>query len=242
MSSASAEAATPTTTGNLAVNLPSTAADRDRRDLPSANTAASTYTDETSLVTYDNLGAAHTLNIYFSKTGVDAKGNYTWQVDVFDAAGASASGGFPYSAELASGTLTFSQTNGALPTGSPLTLHRSQRPEHEPRSQPVDAARGELRRQRRDRQRQCAELADRRHDQLQRNARLRIQQRRVEPRLRNPVGDSRQRGQSDLGQRQRFPGQPELRHGPRRRRRHRRARPDRLFVARRSRPSTSPPS
>jgi flagellar hook protein FlgE len=115
------EAATPTTTGNLAVNLPSTAADVTGA-LPSANTAASTFTDETSLVTYDNLGAAHTLNIYFSKTGVDAKGNYTWQVDVFDAAGASASGGFPYSAELASGTLTFSQANGTLLTGSPLTL------------------------------------------------------------------------------------------------------------------------
>src|SRR5271169_2133972 len=44
------EAATPTTTGNLATNLPSTAADVTGA-LPSANTAASTYTDETSLVT-----------------------------------------------------------------------------------------------------------------------------------------------------------------------------------------------
>jgi len=116
------EAATPTTTGNLAVNLPSTAADVTGV-LPSANTAASTYTDETSLVVYDNLGAAHTLNIYFSKTGVNAAGDYTWEADVFDAADASASGGFPYSAgPLATATLTFSQANGSLLTGSPVTL------------------------------------------------------------------------------------------------------------------------
>jgi flagellar hook protein FlgE len=121
----SGEAATPTTTGTLAVNLPSTAA-VDAGTPPSANTAASTYTEETSLVTYDNLGAAHTLNIYFTNTGVDAAGNYTWQVDVFDAADAATGGGFPYgaagSAPLASQTLTFSKANGTLLTGSPVSL------------------------------------------------------------------------------------------------------------------------
>jgi flagellar hook protein FlgE len=118
----SGEAATPTTTGTLAVNLPSTSA-VDTGTLPSANTAASTYTEETSLVTYDNLGAAHTLNVYFTNTGTNAAGDYTWQADVFDASTASASGGFPYSSgPLATQALTFSQANGALLTGSPVTL------------------------------------------------------------------------------------------------------------------------
>ena len=67
----SGEAATPTTAGTLAVNLPSTAA-VDTRHLPSANTAASTYTEETSVVAYDNLGGAHTLNVYFTNTGTNA--------------------------------------------------------------------------------------------------------------------------------------------------------------------------
>ncbi len=118
----SGEAATPTTTGNLAVNLPSTAS-VDTGTLPSANSAASTYSEETSLVTYDNLGAAHTLNIYFTNTGKNAAGDYTWEVDVYDSADASASGGFPYSAgPLATQTLTFSSANGDLTSGSPVTL------------------------------------------------------------------------------------------------------------------------
>jgi len=116
----SGEAATPTTTGTLAVNLPSTAA-VDTGTLPATNTAASTYTEETSLVVYDNLGAAHTLNVYFTKTGSTAAG-YTWQADIFDAADASATtGGFPYSAELATQTLNFN-TSGVLTSGSPVTF------------------------------------------------------------------------------------------------------------------------
>jgi flagellar hook protein FlgE len=119
----SGEAATPTTTGTLAVNLPSTAA-VDTGTLPAANVAGSTYTEETSLVTYDNLGAAHTLNIYFTNTGTDASGNYTWEVDIFDAANAAAGGGFPYSgAPLATQTMTFSRANGTLTTGSPVTFN-----------------------------------------------------------------------------------------------------------------------
>jgi flagellar hook protein FlgE len=121
----SGEAATPTSVGTLAVNLPSTAA-VDAGTLPAANTAGSTFTEETSLVTYDNLGAAHTLNVYFTNTGTNAAGDYTWEVDVFDAANAATGGGFPYgaagSAPLASQTLTFSQANGTLMTGSPVTL------------------------------------------------------------------------------------------------------------------------
>ena len=57
-----------TTAGSLAVNLPSTATVVPAADLPSTNTATSTSTAETSMVVYDNLGSAHTINIYFAKT------------------------------------------------------------------------------------------------------------------------------------------------------------------------------
>lgn len=127
----SGEAATPTTTGTLAVNLPSTAtAAAGGATLPSDFGATDpTYTDETSLVVYDNLGAAHTLNVYFTNTGTTTNGagqitGYTWEVDVYNSADASSStGGFPYSAAaLATETLTFSPTNGDLTGGSPLTF------------------------------------------------------------------------------------------------------------------------
>ena len=49
-------------------------------------------TEATSLVVYDNLGGAHTINLYFTKTGAN-----TWEVDAYDSSGASANGGFPYS-------------------------------------------------------------------------------------------------------------------------------------------------
>ena len=128
----SGEAATPTTTGTLAVNLPSTAADfvaSATATLPSTNSTTSSYTEETSLVVYDNLGAAHTLNIYYTKTGTDASGNYTWEVDVFDSADAAANGGFPYTPTVAgtteplqSSVLTFSKANGTLISGSPVSI------------------------------------------------------------------------------------------------------------------------
>ena len=125
----SGEAATPTTTGTLAVNLPSTAP-VGAAPLPATNVAGANYTEETSLVVYDNLGAAHTLNVYFTNTGPSTAGvtpaTYNWEVDVFDAADAATGGGFPYgasgSAPLVSGTLKFSQANGTLTSGSPVTL------------------------------------------------------------------------------------------------------------------------
>ena len=75
---------------SLTANLPSTATPVAAADLPSTNSAGSTYTEATSLVVYDNLGASHTINVYFAKTGAN-----TWEVDAYDAADASASGGFP---------------------------------------------------------------------------------------------------------------------------------------------------
>ena len=109
--------AIPTTSGSITANLPSSATNVVSADLPSVNSAASTSTASTSLVVYDNLGAAHTINLYFAKTGTGS-----WEVDAYDSADASSSGGFPYSSgPLATGTLAFSST-GALTSGSPISL------------------------------------------------------------------------------------------------------------------------
>ena len=123
---ASGDLPTATTTGTLSVNLPATAsAVTTATNLPSANPSSTdvSYTDETSITAYDDLGGTHTINIYLTKTGTG-----TWDVAAFDAADANAtSGAFPYSTTtnsepLATGTLTFSATNGALTSGSPLSI------------------------------------------------------------------------------------------------------------------------
>ena len=114
----SGETASPTTSASITANLPSTATPIAAANLPSANSATSTYTDQTSLVVYDNLGGAHTINVYLANTGAN-----TWEVDAYDASTASAGGGFPYSSgPLATGTLTYSPTTGALSSGSPLSF------------------------------------------------------------------------------------------------------------------------
>ncbi len=112
------QTATPTTAGSLTANLPSTATPVAPANLPSTNSAGSTYTAATSLVVYDNLGGSHTINIYFTNTGSN-----TWEVDAYDASTASANAGFPYSSgPLATQTLTFNPTTGALSSGSPLSF------------------------------------------------------------------------------------------------------------------------
>ena len=112
------EAATPSTVAALNANLPSTASVIPAANLPSTNAAGDAYTAETSVVAYDNLGGAHTINLYFANTG----GN-TWEVDAYDASKAASGGGFPYSSgPLAMQTLTFSPTNGALVSGSPVSI------------------------------------------------------------------------------------------------------------------------
>lgn len=110
-------AALPTTSGALTSNLPAAATAIAAANLPSGNTAASQYTAKTSLVTYDNLGNAVTLDIYFAKTAANS-----WEVSIYDASGAT-SGGFPYSAgPLATQALAFDPTNGKLTGGSPVSL------------------------------------------------------------------------------------------------------------------------
>ena len=112
------QTATATTTASLTANLPSTATPVAAANLPSTNSAGATYTEATSLVVYDNLGGSHTINLYFTNTGSN-----TWEVDAFDASKASVGGGFPYSSgPLATQTLSFNPTTGALSSGSPLSI------------------------------------------------------------------------------------------------------------------------
>jgi len=102
---ASGEAATATTGGTLAVNLPST-----------DTTATDPTTPETSLVVYDNLGAAHTIDLTYTYTSTttDASGNavYNWSVSMQDATD---------DTSLGTSALSFN-ANGDLSSGSPLTF------------------------------------------------------------------------------------------------------------------------
>ena len=100
------QAASATTAGALTANLPST------------NSATAQYTDKTSMIAYDNLGGAHTIDIYLTKTGAN-----TWESTAFDSSTAGPGGGFPYSSgPLATQALTFSGTTGALTGGSPFSI------------------------------------------------------------------------------------------------------------------------
>jgi flagellar hook protein FlgE len=105
--------ATPSTTATLSANLDSAAAVATG-NLPSTNTTPVTYTSKSSLVAYDDLGTAKTLDLYFTKTATN-----TWELAIYDSDDAT-SGTFPYtSAALAVDTLNFSATDGSLTgTGS----------------------------------------------------------------------------------------------------------------------------
>lgn len=110
--------ATPSTSGEMSFNLPSSATVVAAADLPSANAASATYTAKSSMQVYDNLGGQVVLDIYFTKTGAD-----TWEVAVYNKADASASGGFPYSsAALATETLEFDGTTGDYLSTSATSL------------------------------------------------------------------------------------------------------------------------
>ena len=111
--SSQALTAQPSTTGTLSVNLPSNGTAVAAAALPSTNAANATYTSKTSLVAYDNLGNAVTLDMYMSKTS-----DNTWQVAVYNHADASTGGSFPYStAALTTQTLNFDGSNGHLVAG-----------------------------------------------------------------------------------------------------------------------------
>ncbi len=81
--------ATPTTSGTLTGNLPST------DTITAATTAANgALYEKTSMVMYDDLGTPHTIDLYLSQTSAN-----TWQVTAFDHSTAT-NGGFPYTASL----------------------------------------------------------------------------------------------------------------------------------------------
>jgi flagellar hook protein FlgE len=113
--------ATATTTGSLAVNLPSAAA-----IVPAASTPAgggSTTTAETSLLVYDSSGSPVTLNIYATRVADNPTGTPTWEIDVYNSANAAAGGGFPYSGPaLASQTINFDPTTGQTSGASTLSI------------------------------------------------------------------------------------------------------------------------
>jgi len=109
--------ATATTAGKLTMNLPA-ANPVNPGPLPSTNSATASYDAKTSLVAYDSLGAPQTIDLYTAKTASN-----TWELTAFDRSTASAGGGFPYgSGPLASMTLNFDPTNGALANPSPQAL------------------------------------------------------------------------------------------------------------------------
>jgi flagellar hook protein FlgE len=106
----------PTRTGAFSANLPANSASVAGAT-PSGNTAGATWTNKTSLLTYDNLGGEKKLDVYYTKTGPN-----TWEVTVYDKAAASANG-FPYSSgPLATTTLTFNAGDGKLAAASPQAI------------------------------------------------------------------------------------------------------------------------
>ncbi|MGO9485163.1 MAG: flagellar hook protein FlgE [Rhodomicrobium sp.] len=120
--------ATPTSSGQLYLNLPSNSTPVTvANDLPSSNLASATPTDKTSMVTYDDLGNQVTLDVYLTNTGQDTNGpggatESNWEVDVYNAADAT-NGGFPYtSGPLVTQTLNFDPTTGNLNSASPTSL------------------------------------------------------------------------------------------------------------------------
>jgi flagellar hook protein FlgE len=141
------EQAVPTSAGVFAANLPSTAtvvaaastpAGVAAAAAPAVPTAVPTYTEKTSLLAYDDLGAPVTLDIYMTKIAPTAGPPVVdnWEVDVYNSANAAAGGGFPYTtAALSSQTLSFSSTTGqatagtslaiAIPNGNTMTLDMS---------------------------------------------------------------------------------------------------------------------
>jgi flagellar hook protein FlgE len=72
--------ASPSTKATVAANLDPSAA---IVATPAAAAGPGNYTSKTSIVTYDNIGNAVTLDVYAAKTGAN-----TWDVEVYDPAGA----------------------------------------------------------------------------------------------------------------------------------------------------------
>ncbi|MDA9518909.1 flagellar hook protein FlgE [Bradyrhizobium sp. CCBAU 11434] len=103
--------ASPSTKATVAANLDPSAANVAS---PLAAAGPSNYTSKTSMVTYDNIGNAVTLDVYAAKTGAN-----TWDIEVYN--GASLLTGGPSAATAFSFDVT-AAGKGALAAASPKTL------------------------------------------------------------------------------------------------------------------------
>ena len=110
--------AVPSTAGTFSTNLPVDAAIVPAANLPSTNSPTATFSNKTSLVTFDDVGRQVTLDLYTTKTAAN-----TWEITAYNQADAAPGGGFPYaSGPLATDTLVFDPTTGQLASGRPTSL------------------------------------------------------------------------------------------------------------------------
>jgi flagellar hook protein FlgE len=106
------------TEGVFTANLPSDA-EVVTGALPSSNNANAEYSVKSSIIAYDKLGDTVTLDIYMTKVSDSPT---TWEMAVYDQAGAAADGGFPY-ADAAIGTQTLEfDDDGNLTSGDLLSV------------------------------------------------------------------------------------------------------------------------
>jgi len=111
--------ANPSTSATFTANLPSQAAISDPATLPSVNTVPATITGKSSIVAYDNLGAAVTLDLYFNKLD-----NNKWEVSVYNKADSVPGGGFPYtSSALSTSEVDFDPASGSVASGASVALN-----------------------------------------------------------------------------------------------------------------------
>jgi flagellar hook protein FlgE len=106
----------PTTNMRIVANLPASDAVVVPANLPSANAATAEFSGKTSIVTYDNLGQARVIDIYFAKTGASQ-----WQAAAYDQATAT-NGGFPYSSGPLATQNLMMDALGRLDTASASSL------------------------------------------------------------------------------------------------------------------------
>lgn len=114
--------AVPSTVGLLTANLPSGATDVAPADMPSVNGAASVSTARSSVVVYGNLGDEVVLDVHFARATPPGTLPSSWEVAVFDSAGRSPAGGFPYAAAPLSSVMLEFDASGQLTTASPQSI------------------------------------------------------------------------------------------------------------------------
>jgi len=123
--------ASPSKSGILQFNVSSNATPVAAANMPSNNPATATTTAtndgsaKTSLVVYDNLGDAVTLDVYLTKA-VDTAGSGTnaWEATIYNKAAANGTGGYT-SGPMATQTLDYNAATGKLSTvdGKPTPLN-----------------------------------------------------------------------------------------------------------------------